>query len=1718
MTTAGTATPAPAAAAAAAAPPTPAATPAAAAPAPAPTPVAPTPALPAHLAEHEDDAYGDQKGYVKGTDYALPYYSHFSRFHDGQVRNGLWRNLNCGLLSTPGLPPTLLALKQHAQSLCILIQTLVPQFESREVGTQAANPTTTTTTTTTATGAAGSSSTRRRRSSARRQSAAAAGLGYELGDAFDFLMDLTTPYQNDDPAHNLPLTALVNDIRERDETRGRVYYHCPFADRYPREAGEEQKPYATHQNLIIHANDCLERLDHEFSSTGGLMSLLPSDEVLERQQLINSKNSLLGQWLLHHQLLTARLHDLERAYANALDALKGEATIPHQFVTDLGHDGRNHGRDLVYPQDRFVLVNCGDDVAEFIHNTLDKEEALSQQRDEVLFRNGAIGQRMRTEDGAFRSLVSADFNTRYYRLVGQERSTIFISPAWEHHPAVEHTKQIQNEPTIVAAIKPTWPPRATELEKKFKAYEDKAAANAVEVVRLRDDKHRHEEQLKSLRNHVDKLLEKQRDLENAMGSGEVALANQLTALKNQTKVLEEKIAALEPALTEERKRAGNLEGHIEEVERYRKEVEQELEWYKTHFPSAETSLLTALLTFTLTAPVLAQVPYIPTTILLPPSGSSNPPSSAFVLSPSSSSPSSLHLFTLNLTSPSVPSVLSTHPFPFSPENTAFTPAILPNGTLAIFSGANPCSSSSSSSSSSSPPSPAVLWTWSDASNSWTQHSTAIDETSDYAQTVPYHLGGAVSFSLQLSPVISPSTIYVYGGMCPSSSSSESSWQANAQYSNHMLRLSPPSSENNQKDTWAIASLTQTGGEAPIAEAGFTFTELTPSISNRSGIVTQQNGFVLLGGHTKEAFINMSTAAVWSLPEEGWSFVGIKPAVSLGGQQKPDLARGSEATEVGKEVKIDSRSGHSAVLSEDGTKIVVYGGWVGDTSQAAEPQLAVIKVGVGLGDWGWEVPAVANGGGGRYGHGAVLLPGNVMMVYGGVEISGKTTTNIQKRQDAGEGKMMFLNITSMTWSDKYDYPVSSGPGGTNNHGGKGGNGSANGGAVGGGGQNGSKEGDNDDDDDAAKKKRKISMGVGLGVGLLFFFLLSAVMGYFCVWKKRQQRRRRASREDALTKLAQGMNGSLPRGITEEDDDMLEKDHGMMFPWNAASARDWYTGGDDPYSQGRRSLAYEGLRHGGLRNGGASLYMPPPPGSSSGGGRPRNAARGLYQPTTSVTAYDFSPLGKGRMGIEPIWEADEEYEDAGDLGRQKQQIARPSPGRGEDSDPFMTPTGGTPRGEMFPAGSQSPEKSPVQMQDPEVQGWKSDVDKADAVLAARIGRHGSTTTTPSRFAGRTSPTRNPSFKVSVTGGGGNGQDSPTGSGFLDDARTESNLSEASAFSFVPGQEPQRLRAVAAGEQRAGSSSGSSTGGTFSTARSSFPVLQAEGPGLLLGQQTAYVLEDDEYQKEEEDAEYVYVPGSPSKTKPRRSWFGSIRRVFDRGTPETGSSREDSPTRESLLEAGGTTDYERTGGVGGSSGTLQRRKQGKEAWVAEGGSEEDWDIERAVEQRLVQVMFTVPKERLRVVNAEIEHDEVEQAAVVVNPDDEDYYSTTTSGDQAAGSKDPEGTSSESAGLRPPEPVHQSSGGGSKSGSTRSRESMSNGLEPPPPGAGGISPSASLRAVSITASTLHTAEAVRLERPRTRVLEMVESIESKSSRDASPAGSPAPSLRQKKSSDNGY
>jgi len=56
--------------------------------------------------------------------------------------------------------------------------------------------------------------------------------------------------------------------------------------------------------------------------------------------------------------------------------------------------------------------------------------------------------------------------------------------------------------------------------------------------------------------------------------------------------------------------------------------------------------------------------------------------------------------------------------------------------------------------------------------------------------------------------------------------------------------------------------------------------------------------------------------------------------------------------------------------------------------------------------------------------------------------------------------------------------------------------------------------------------------------------------------------------------------------------------------------------------------------------------------------------------------------------------------------------------------------------------------------------------------------------------------------------------------------------------------------------------------------------------------------------------------------------------------------------------------------SDAAFWKSKRGAKDWGDEQtGEEDEWDVEGAAENRVVQLMFTVPRERLRVVNADVD-----------------------------------------------------------------------------------------------------------------------------------------------------
>ena len=762
-----------------------------------------------------------------------------------------------------------------------------------------------------------------------------------------------------------------------------------------------------------------------------------------------------------------------------------------------------------------------------------------------------------------------------------------------------------------------------------------------------------------------------------------------------------------------------------------------------------------------------------------------------------------------------------------------------------------------------------------------------DQTLDGAN----YLAAGIAFSPTRDATVN---VYIFGGMCPTSAKLASdNWTRSATYSNRMLKISQIESKSYE------VSLSPSRGP-PVAEAGFTITPLHPTFSSSSGNMSQSQNqnFLLIGGHTQTAFINMSQVALFSLPEQSWTFLPVDLPKTL-----PDTDLAARES-----VGVDSRSGHTALLTQGGKRVIVFGGWVGDITQSAEPQLAVLELGQGYGgsgDWQWTIPSesVPNSpaGAGIYGHGTTLLEGDVMMVVGGYQIPSSTVPKEKRQAPAANSNTYFYNITSNSWITTYARPASSSNAGD-------------------------PKGSNDD-----RAAKRTGLGAGLTVGALA--IIVAVIVYF--WYSKRLKRKRDARDEELRKIVAGtqqfhLSGGSQSGHHRNASEMAtgnKADEG--WPLSGATVTNRNTRGE-PEAE-RTGLLFE---------------IPSP----TRGLRRSLHSRGSYQP---APRYENGRRTPDFSTIHPIDERDEDDDAAinGASMTDHEMIQR------RDFDllnnvpvlnPFRDPTN----------RSRSPSPQSPQERELEIQRWVNDWTAADALM-----HHHGERISPEK-TDRTSSTLSDQSARSVLSSNSFQHSVGTISRTL--SQRSAALSSGTPFRFPkdatpfdpstgPSQrsspEHHRSRSLTLYPTTARSIA---TPDTFSTARTSFPQLQSEGDALL--------------------GEPSGEP-SPTRTQSRaKGWMGSFRRAFtgDRSastSPEHGNSTSSSPTKHAYTDSGLPRRAASTGAM------LWKKRQGAKDWDVEDGSpdgeakengeDDEWDVESAVERRVVQVMFTVPREKLRVVN---------------------------------------------------------------------------------------------------------------------------------------------------------
>ncbi|PYH99179.1 galactose oxidase [Aspergillus ellipticus CBS 707.79] len=927
------------------------------------------------------------------------------------------------------------------------------------------------------------------------------------------------------------------------------------------------------------------------------------------------------------------------------------------------------------------------------------------------------------------------------------------------------------------------------------------------------------------------------------------------------------------------------------------------------------TLLSLLL---LAGPAITAVPYTPSQLLYSPISNG---SFAYLLQTTGTSQDATTEFiSLNIsgsiytTSPSYNILMDPLPFQLGEQSPAFVPVIDEHGVIKIYAGN--CHKALEK---------AELWRFTPDTNSSTGDGTwgkfAIAESSTTGSMErPNYLAAGFAFSATNT---SDSSVYAFGGMCPSSDSSETTWMAKANYSQAMVVLDPPKSNSNG----SYGASTAGSRAPPIAEAGFTTTPLQASYAETSsGELRQQQDFLLVGGQTRHAFINMSQLAVFSLPQNSWSFVTVNAASA---SYKTDLTARDATT-------IEPRSGHSAVLSPDGSKVIVYGGWVGNTTVAAQPQLAVLELGEsygGSGDWAWSVPSSENSGisqgSGLYGHGATMLPGGVMMVAGGYTIpqlspsasassssssSPLPSPSSWKRsvtESRSNTQVYLYNITSGKWVSSYQNPYSIAS----------------------------------QEDSKLDGTWKIGVGVGVGVGIPVVVGLAILI--FFMWKRRQKHR---TRDDGIRELAAG----------------AERSHfwGQQEPFMASSMR-------RPSMQERQETQ-----------------------------KTQDTQDTQDTQETKVNS-DYPWSSNHGSGKSPVW-------------RDKGEAAAPAERMGLLGDP-PSPTKMTPR----PGFNTRAYRPPSQYNEYR-RSDASDIHPIDEREEDEAKNNGQEMTNPLRGLRYLTPiitsvSREP-YNASLAGPSSNvmagvtgpDRDMPTSPD--KDERTSSNLSDSSnstksvqrsqmvnlhypaSLSSSGYQVPQKAASVS-GYGRDSIRSRPNSGILFSTE-------------MKRHSSDSYSTAPTSFSQRQVDGEYFLPQVEPSSPidlfpnapKPRASeWLGNVRRVIS-------LTRRRSTATESTTTASQGSGLERRSTIRSSrpplprrsvsaSAEVFRRKQGAKDWSAgnrlsanletrsrslreDGGfrsfldldpdSDEDWDVEGAAEGRRVQVTFTVPKERLRVVNA--------------------------------------------------------------------------------------------------------------------------------------------------------
>ena len=611
-----------------------------------------------------------------------------------------------------------------------------------------------------------------------------------------------------------------------------------------------------------------------------------------------------------------------------------------------------------------------------------------------------------------------------------------------------------------------------------------------------------------------------------------------------------------------------------------------------------------------------------------------------------------------------------------------------------------------------------------------------------------------------------------------------------------------------------------------------------------------------------------------------------------------------------ETTIDPRSGHAAALSSDGRRIFVLGGWIGDVNTPAEPPLLILEVGEGFGgtgDWQWTVPGLASGGpSGLFGHAIAMLPGDILMVTGGYTIPSSGSGKTRKRADVTPNTATyFFNTSANAWISKYQNPEAN-----------------------------MDRTPNPTNSGSSSLGFKLGIGIGLGLGLTLLILL--IGGIFLC--RRRLRRRRQERDRRVLEASVNTSRYQQQIANSEGIDGRGGSTSAGLPMQERRIRNPHPWAPTPAAAGDLAIA----RGSEAERTGLLFDIPSPT---------RGLRRSLHSRSNNYWP-DDNRRTRGSGHIHPINEEDE-----GSTTNEENQTAQAPPLQPlvqvDDNnivtaapvfDPFADP-----RDRHLLDGSRSPSpQSSAQEREQEYQGWMNDWAAAENRRQMQAGRNSpdkSDRTSSSLSDSAHSAVSALSFQPSVN---------------RTSSQRSGNLLATSLHSSPPRVSPPDSPTTPSHSRRSNSLSLNrrSRNEDPTTPGPSFPRLQAEGQALLGGTP----LQSD-------------LSHSPTRQSRAKSLMGSVRRAL------AGGHRNSIASSDAATPSADAFAIPQRSASAGSM--LWKSKQGAKDWDYEGasvgvgspssrgarGDDEEWDVEDAIERRVVQVMFTVPREKLRVVNAGVD-----------------------------------------------------------------------------------------------------------------------------------------------------